>query len=615
MPPRRKQDQEHEASAAESIASGSKRPRKNTDADEPLHHGSPSRNRNYGARARPRATLPAYKRLTITKHVEKTESNCSDPELAIATNDTAEQLESNLTQPAAGVLDKFRFQGGNGMTRGIRSGNQQQTVKTSNYGGSDEQSPSHFQTGQPEEDEYDCTINYNDAVIAEASMLQSKNNAQAMHVQDGHETSEQFNTVIEEMEDLDTGQSSGFQPKILVEEEGLYEGYEACGDYIVLTPSQSGSQQLISEDEHPVFTNTVSTSTEFHELPNVIEYPASPFREFEIYPRQSAKGASNYVDDTVQERFFPPSDIDLGYGDESPEIFDPNLPCVVTSDEESKTSEEVEEFNEFNDDFNDDDLWKEVALKNFYIPRNSDPPTEDPLAWMEEISSSSTIAADVDMDLVVEPEAQPGQNPITTVGFNPVPTSGSSSIYKAVQSSTSAKGKGKAKISLPPTLISPISHISNPNPNPGDMQTSSSRRMLIFPPNSTRLERVNRNLAILNRLNDPEFKDAFPLPGIPVTNANTTATKWAHLPPEERQRPFARPPYAAPAKERSVIEGLSTKKLLRVCFRIGEALRVANLTSAGSWGDSDVLTELYGLYNFASSRMPLHVTNALYRVE
>lgn len=56
--------------------------------------------------------------------------------------------------------------------------------------------------------------------------------------------------------------------------------------------------------------------------------------------------------------------------------------------------------------------------------------------------------------------------------------------------------------------------------------------------------------------------------------------------------PFIRPPFPAPMLDRSPIQGLNSRTVLRTCFRIGEALNAAT-ASLHSVGAPDVVMELY----------------------
>lgn len=56
--------------------------------------------------------------------------------------------------------------------------------------------------------------------------------------------------------------------------------------------------------------------------------------------------------------------------------------------------------------------------------------------------------------------------------------------------------------------------------------------------------------------------------------------------------PFIRPPFPAPMLDRSPIQGLNSRTVLRTCFRIGEALNAAT-ASLHSFGAPDVVMELY----------------------
>ncbi|KAI9781759.1 MAG: hypothetical protein M1839_005752 [Geoglossum umbratile] len=64
-----------------------------------------------------------------------------------------------------------------------------------------------------------------------------------------------------------------------------------------------------------------------------------------------------------------------------------------------------------------------------------------------------------------------------------------------------------------------------------------------------------------------------------------------------KPKPFVRPPFPERVQDRSPIVGLSSKTLLRTCFRVGEALRAGS--HAGRWGQ-DAIIELYARVVFSS---------------
>jgi hypothetical protein len=59
-------------------------------------------------------------------------------------------------------------------------------------------------------------------------------------------------------------------------------------------------------------------------------------------------------------------------------------------------------------------------------------------------------------------------------------------------------------------------------------------------------------------------------------------------------KPFVRPPFPAEVQPRPVVEGLSSSMLVKTCFRIGEAIKVAIVTNNNYHKSTDVLVELYG---------------------
>lgn len=97
-------------------------------------------------------------------------------------------------------------------------------------------------------------------------------------------------------------------------------------------------------------------------------------------------------------------------------------------------------------------------------------------------------------------------------------------------------------------------------------------------------------LAILDSLGDGNQTSVLP------SITNVTTTRWLHLPVIERRKPFARLPPPQVVQQRSLIKGLGTKTIIRVCFRVGEAVRFANTASHSSGGHTDVIIELFGLH-------------------
>lgn len=163
---------------------------------------------------------------------------------------------------------------------------------------------------------------------------------------------EWFNTVSQQeiMENFTEGDT---QSKILVEEEGLCSSYdhegEIYGDHVILTPSQGifpqyecTEQGQEQEKDIPVHSNvTCNLMDHGIDLTGVEQQSSNPSPKLddrqtlhstllrEYYPEvgQSYPEAVGIV----EERFGMPSDVELPYGDESPYVFDPSLPCTGSS--------------------------------------------------------------------------------------------------------------------------------------------------------------------------------------------------------------------------------------------------------------------------------------------
>jgi len=554
------------------------------------------RPRSYGTKAKPKSTLPAFKPLTITKHVDGpasiTEYHGSME--AARCNSSATQLQGEGVEDRGG-LDKFRFQGGNGMTRGIRM--QQSGSSRGNGEGSARYQPQGLlhTTTQEDEEEYGWDVGYDDALMVGYVRV---DDSRGIQVGESSEMEKevsrcgQFNNASQGLGSGLFEQEDDTQPKILVEEEGLHNWDGLGSDYIVLTPSQSNT--ILPADDYeedlPVLGNTLQPfSDDYFTAPEIaselqpLDYPTR-LVEFEDASLVSLNNNRQPYLCTVEERFTTPSDVTLGYGDEPLEVFDPGLPGSPSSDGGNKLSGHSEVLSdEEYDAFDDDDLWREIAKKDYYIPPNSDPPSgivdlveeESPIPQSTSAEELETYFEPLDVDL----EPQMGK------AVEPAPAEGSVSALSL------RRDKGKFKVSLPQTLISPISHMPYPNP-PQPLSSPSAKRMIVFRANSPRLANMAKRLEFLQRL-------AEGMPGLPgpAAESGNKETKWAHLPPEERQKPFVRPPLPEPVKERSSVEGLNTKAMIRVCFRIGEAIRFTNMDRLNGRGrDSEILTELFGSF-------------------
>ncbi|RPB20944.1 hypothetical protein L211DRAFT_841264 [Terfezia boudieri ATCC MYA-4762] len=527
------------------------------------------RSHNYGTKAKPKSTLPAFKPLTITKHVDKpaTITECHGSEEVARHNSSISQQREGVE--GRGGLNRFRFQGGNGMIRGIRA---QQSGGSGNNGeGSAGYQPQGLlpTSAQAYEEEYGGDVSYDEALMVG---FVGANNSRGIQTEDTGEVEEgvsqcgQSNNASQGLDGGLYGQGDT-QSKILVEEEGLHTWDGLRGDYIVLTPSQSNTTVPAEdyEKELPVVGNTPEPFSDNYFTP--LEFaselqPDSPtgFVEIEDGSFVSPNIYRQPHLCTVEERFTTPSDVTLGYGDEIPEVFDPGLPGSPSSDGDKELPEHSGGLSgEEYDAFDDDELWKEIARKDFYIPPSSDPPSGDGDLVEEEILIQPTYAKEAIEPLDINLGPQKGK------GVEPAPAEAS------VPALSRRRDKGKFKAPLPPTLVTPISHMSNPNP-PQPLISPSAKRFL-----------QNLDAGI------PEPPDL-------AAESGNKATKWAHLPPEERQKPFVRPPLPEPVKERPSIEGLNTKTMMRVCFRIGEAIRFSNMDRSSSrGGESVTLTELFGL--------------------
>ncbi|KAL7268236.1 hypothetical protein RUND412_009151, partial [Rhizina undulata] len=64
-------------------------------------------------------------------------------------------------------------------------------------------------------------------------------------------------------------------------------------------------------------------------------------------------------------------------------------------------------------------------------------------------------------------------------------------------------------------------------------------------------------------------------------------------------KPFVRPPFPELAKERSLVDGLCLRTIVRPCFRVGEALRVAWMGVNNNASGRDVLVELYARVTYS----------------
>ena len=264
------------------------------------------------------------------------------------------------------------------------------------------------------------------------------------------------------------------------------------------------------------------------------------------------------VDSFTAGRFYTLSDISFHYESHFPEIFDSphhQGEHLVDHDHDIDYGAPGEIYDTFEDDF----LWKDIARKDFYIPWNSNPSSQT----LQVEQGRTTSAKEPKMEY----------------------------RYDCVKGShvfTKDKGSSGAIATPPTTLVPPMSRISVTNAR--KPVNPPTRRILTFATGSWRLARISECLAVLGSLGDGNKTPVLS----PITNV--TATKWLHLPVGERRKPFARLPPPQAVQQRSSIEGLGTKTIIRVCFRVGEAVRFANTASCRCGDHTNVIIELFGLY-------------------
>ena len=252
---------------------------------------------------------------------------------------------------------------------------------------------------------------------------------------------------------------------------------------------------------------------------------------------------------TTAEQFYTLSNVYLHFGSGSSGS---SLACIPPHRQGENPADYLRDINyressEDYDAFEDDVLWKGISRKDLYIPWISNPPSQ---------------ALQGKEDRLI-----PAQEPKIESRWDYVK-----------DSHMFAGGMGRSgDIASPPTLIPNFQRPVNP---PG-------RRVLA---GSWKLARIPDCLAVLDSLGDGNHTPLIP----PTTNA--TDTKWLHLPVTERHKPFARLPPPREVQQRSPIEGLSAKAIIRVCFRVGEAVRFANTASRSCGGYTDLIIELFGLY-------------------
>ncbi|KAI5807401.1 hypothetical protein DFH27DRAFT_317637 [Peziza echinospora] len=565
--------------------------------------------------------MPAFKPLTITKPVSR-KSPCTPEERLEPSSQQklyVSQASENLGSHT-GSLGRIEFQGS--FIRGIRN---EQTVDSSDF----------------------------KQFHGRNTTTESSANA----FQPGHQFLNELGQD-QETDFLDGGLS---QVSFLVEEEGLGI-FEASDDVYTL------DAQLHSE-LGPDYNY-------YHEC------------ELEDVPPEVAT-----EERFVIERFKPPSSLILGYGDESPEHYDPTLPCptpvidhvegssndiidVVMGEENwnqlarhiiDSKSQAPQRPSEFTDeDFDDNNSWNNIPMDIFNQIPHVISPTEqgaeddvpgalanDQLRkWtgLEATKSQSLSktqpqlpSLDVESDFdddeywnTISGEIFRSLDPMSrvrsstskseqgrkTAVVETIPVEKESNVANsskmkkkatrtnskrkeskptevdepiaASNPSTAAKSKSsrkKTRAPLPETLISPITHRKNSPPPPPNRQKASSdvplsRRAIFYRKGSKKLEMIT---SLLHELNNPELAQDSD------TENKVPTTTWAHLPEEERRRPFTRPNPEAQVQERSPIEGLSAKSMIRTCFRIGEAMKFSGLKKPMAGGvEVDLVIELFG---------------------
>lgn len=250
---------------------------------------------------------------------------------------------------------------------------------------------------------------------------------------------------------------------------------------------------------------------------------------------------------TAAERFYTLSDVSLHFGSGSSGSSLAHLAPHHPGENPSDYLRDINygESSEDYDAFEDDVLWKGIARKDFYIPWISNPPSQALQGEEDRLMQAKEPRVESHCDCVKD-----------------------SHIFTG--------GMGRSgDIAPPPTL-----NFQRPvNP--------LGRRVLA---GSWKLVRIPDCSAVLHSLGDGNHTPLIS----PIINV--TATKWLHLPVTERRKPFARRPPPRVVQPRSPIEGLGTKTIIRVCFRVGEAVRFANTASRSCGGHTDVIIELFGLY-------------------
>jgi hypothetical protein len=91
---------------------------------------------------------------------------------------------------------------------------------------------------------------------------------------------------------------------------------------------------------------------------------------------------------------------------------------------------------------------------------------------------------------------------------------------------------------------------------------------------------------------EEEINPALKRPVISAWGPKEPAT--APTNPNGSLKAFVRGPFPQEVQPRGVVEGLSTRTLIKTCFRIGEALRVGIAAQRAASTESDILVELYG---------------------
>lgn len=557
--------------------------------------------KGYRGKTVPKSNLPPFRPLTIIQNIDESHnSDCHGGYVSAQLSHGAIDGRAKQGHFKPKIFDKFRFQNNSNIVRGIRS--QQGRGGIGGITGFHQSYTLPLTTTKEqevEEDGYEYDVGYDNLMVEHAGMFLDSSRIQAGgkdQLESGDCIHTLSNTASIESGIAFFGQADT-QSNILVEEEGLHSWDEVGGDYIILTQTQNETIASFDAYEEQILNDgNISQECVEQKLSNhgnisqgcveEFNYPSefdcelqtavdfsSPFAGHEE-PLHGHSDIETNPMQTVGERFSTPLERTLGYLDESSDFggppekeIQPWQPRVISS---GLSDEEY-------DDIEEDEFWKLLTEQEFYTPREIH--RDDQSFQLTNVAKSDTYVKPCDTNRKTEAWEEVEHTTLDSPYSTPV----------------SKVSKGKRKAPLPPTLISPISHISDPNPNSTTelATTPASKRMLIFPAGSPKLARITECLGFLNSLNEYVYITTELLEL--TLNSSGTTTKWAHLSVEQRQKPFVRPVPPKAVEERSPVDGLNAKTIMRVCFRVGEALRFANLSkSSGGTEGTDVLTELFG---------------------